>query len=98
KLRAQRDSLTQASGGQGARRSAGPTGNGQSASRIHFGEREGVQGGATQHPPAQRRNRAPKKSPGFQAGRVGASATRSPTRKLTRAIRAAASKSIGWRV
>jgi len=28
-------------------------GNRQSANRIHFGEREGVQGGATQRPPAQ---------------------------------------------
>jgi hypothetical protein len=29
---------------------------GRSASRIHFGEREGVSGGATQRPPAQIRN------------------------------------------
>ena len=30
-----------------------PHGYGESASRIHFGEREGVQGGAAQRPPAQ---------------------------------------------
>src|SRR5262245_59502448 len=59
--RAEREpnSLRRARGGfRGARRSAQPAGNGQSASRIHFGEREGGSGGRDAAPNPQATGRA----------------------------------------
>ena len=51
-LRLRRDSLpTQTRGFKGVRRSTPSLKNAQSASRIHFGEREGVHG-ASRHRPA----------------------------------------------